>query len=152
MKFFPMDVIIKIHKRKDGVLKMTMGDRIHDLRKQRGMTQSELAKILGVGRSAVLKYEKGEVENIPRNIIEKMATVFGVTPAYLMCFDQWDEEQLSDESGLFKRIQARWGEDAVMIIHNYLDMDDERRKMLLSISENFTVLQKVLNEVQGGSR
>lgn len=132
--------------------KKTMADRILYLRKQHNMTQSELAEVLGVGRSAVLKYEKGDIENIPRATIAKMATVFGVSPSYLMCFDQWDEEQLADEVGLIERIEARWGEDVVTLINNYLDMDDERKKMLLLLSDNLHILQKVLNEVQGGSR
>lgn len=146
-----MNVIMKIHKRKDGVLKMTMGDRIYDLRKQRGMTQSELANILGVGRSAVLKYEKGEVENIPRSTIAKMATVFGVSPSYLMCFDQWDEKQLADDVGTIERIQARWGKDVVTLIDNYLSLTDENKRDLLTISEKMIMIQKYM-EVQGGSR
>lgn len=130
---------------------MTMGDRIYDLRKQRGMTQSELASILGVGRSAVLKYEKGEVENIPRSTIAKMATVFGVSPAYLMCFDQWDDEQMSDEVGLFKRMQAKWGSGVATLVDNYLLLSDEGKQELLNISEKLVMVQKFM-EVQGGSR
>ena len=130
---------------------MTMGDRINYLRKQHKMTQDELGKYLGVGRSAILKYEKGEVENIPRGTIAKMANLFGVSPAYLMCFDV-DEEYVSDDVRLFERIQAKWGEDVVALIINYNDLDDDDKKTLLAISENMGVLHKVLSEVQGGSR
>ena len=84
---------------------MTMGDRIHQLRKNHNMTQSELANRLGVGRSAVLKYEKGEVKNIPHETIAKIAMIFGVSPAYIQCFDQWDEEHLSDEVKLIERLE-----------------------------------------------
>lgn len=66
---------------------MTMGERIAFLRKQKKMTQEELGAIIGVQKSAIRKYEKGSVENIKRSSIEKMAKTFGVSPAYLMGFE-----------------------------------------------------------------
>ena len=122
---------------------MTMGERIHYLRKKNKMTQSDLAKRLGVGRSAVLKYEKGEVENIPRSTIEKMAVMFGVSPAYLMCFDQWNNEKhLSDEVVLIERIQAKWGKDAVTLIRNFAMLNADGKETLLNISESLNELSK----------
>lgn len=123
---------------------MTMGERIYMLRKKNNMTQSDLANRLGVGRSAVLKYEKGEVENLPRVTIEKMATIFGVSPAYIMCFDEWDRnsEALSDEVNLIERIQVKWGKDIVSIIQNYCELNDAGKRNLLMISESLTELNR----------
>lgn len=122
---------------------MTMGDRIRYLRKQAKMTQADLAQVLGVGRSAVLKYEKGQVENLPKASIEKIAAVFGVSPSYIMCFDEWDhEEQLSDEVALIERIQAKWGKDAVELLHLFTEMNDEGKSALLEMAENFNCLPK----------
>lgn len=67
---------------------MEMGQRIKQLREEHRMTMDELGKKLGVQKSAILKYEKGQVTNIPRKSIEIMANIFGVTPSYLMCFDE----------------------------------------------------------------
>ena len=121
---------------------MTMGERIYQLRKQQKMTQAELAKRLGVGRSAILKYEKGEVKNIPYDSIKKMATIFGVTPAYLQCFDHWDEEQLADEVKLIERIQAKWGKEMVLIMQHYCELNDAGQKTMLTISESLCELSK----------
>ena len=123
---------------------MTMGERIRMLRKQHNMAQAELARRLNVGRSAVLKYEKGEVENLPKATIEKMAVLFGVSPAYIMCFDQWDEnsEALSDEVALIERIQAKWGKDAVKLMDNFMQLNDEGRKSILNMIEDFAALPK----------
>lgn len=121
---------------------MTMGERILMLRKQRNMTQGELAKRLGVGRTTILKYENGDIENLPRSTISKMATIFGVTPSYLMCFDQWDEETLSDDVALIERIQARWGKRVVQLLSNYMELNDAGRETLLTISESLTILPK----------
>lgn len=67
---------------------MEMGKRIRDLRIQKGMTQEELGRVIGVQKSAIRKYESGAVENIKRSSIDKMAQLFGVTPSFLM---GWDE-------------------------------------------------------------
>ena len=80
---------------------MEMGQRIRELREQNNMTMEELGKLLGVQRQAIQKYEKGTVTNIPRKSIETMAKRFGVTPSYLMCF----EDNLALESSYCDNLQ-----------------------------------------------
>lgn len=64
-----------------------MGKRIKELRLKKGVTQEELGKIIGVQKSAILKYESGLVENMKRNSIKTLADYFGVRPSYLMGLD-----------------------------------------------------------------
>lgn len=66
---------------------MEMGERIRQLRKDKGWTQAELASMLGLKDSAIAKYEKGRVENMKRDTISKMAELFDVSPVYLMCME-----------------------------------------------------------------
>ena len=61
-----------------------MSNKIKELRKARHMTQTELGDILGVGKSAISKYEKGRVENLKRSTIAQMAKLFSVSPSYLL--------------------------------------------------------------------
>lgn len=123
---------------------MTMGQRIHQLRVQHKMSLEELGSKLGVGKTAIHKYEKGQVENLPRSTIEKMAVLFGVSPSYLMCFDEWDKnsEQLSDEVILIERIQAKWGKDMIRVMQNYYELNAEGQSTLLNISESLCELSK----------
>lgn len=72
---------------------MTMGERIKSLRLEVNMTQEELGEKLGVQKSAVNKWEKGEVENIKRNTLEKMSEIFQKSPLYIMAFDEWDKRE-----------------------------------------------------------
>lgn len=65
----------------------TMGERIKRLRQIKGITQEDLAKIVGLQRGAIAKYEIGIVENMKQTTIKKMADYFGVKPSYLMCLD-----------------------------------------------------------------
>lgn len=63
---------------------MTLGERIRSARINMGMTTEELGKAIGVERSAITKYEKGRVTNIPPDKIEALAAALDVTPGYLM--------------------------------------------------------------------
>lgn len=123
---------------------MTMGERIRTLRIQHNMSMEELGTKVGVGKTAIFKYEKGEVENLPRSTIEKMSILFGVSPSYLMCFDEWDNnsEHLSDEVILIERIQAKWGKDMVTIMQNYYELNSDGQSTLLNISESLCELSK----------
>lgn len=122
----------------------TMGERIRQLRMQHDMSMEDLGSRLGVGRSAIFKYENGQVENLPRSTIQKMSIIFGVSPSYLMCFDEWDEnsEALSDEVILIERIQAKWGKDVVSIIQHYCELNTDGQKTMCNISESLCELSK----------
>ena len=70
---------------------MNMGERIKQLRIENGLTQEELGKYIGVQKSAIRKYEKGEVKNMKRSSIQILSNLFKVSPSYLMCIDEEDE-------------------------------------------------------------
>lgn len=63
---------------------MTTAEKIKTLRKQAGMTQTELGALLGVQKNAVSKWECGRVEDIPAGKIKAMARIFDVQPSYLI--------------------------------------------------------------------
>jgi transcriptional regulator with XRE-family HTH domain len=65
-----------------------MGKRIHQKRIEKNMTMESLANHLGVGKSAVNKWEKGHITNIKRDTIDKMARLFDCSPAWLMGYSE----------------------------------------------------------------
>lgn len=67
---------------------MNMGDIIKRLRLEKGITQEELGRVIGVQKSAIRKYESGLVQNIKRSSIKKMADYFGVSPSYLLGYEE----------------------------------------------------------------
>lgn len=57
--------------------------RLKELREQRGISQTELANFLGVVRSTICQYEKGN--RMPdSNILGKLADYFNVSVDYLL--------------------------------------------------------------------
>ena len=47
---------------------MEMGERIKKLRQEKGLTQEELGKYIGVKKAAIMKYEKGNVQKIKEEL------------------------------------------------------------------------------------
>ena len=65
------------------------GKRLKELRIEKGMTQQQLAEVLGVDRTAVMKWELGERETNFGMLI-KIAKYFQVTTDYLLgVSDEW---------------------------------------------------------------
>ena len=70
---------------------MTIGEKIKALRKEIGLTQTELGAKLGVQKNAVSKWECGRVDDIPSSKIKAMAQLFGVNASYLIDEDAKNE-------------------------------------------------------------
>lgn len=60
-----------------------VSDRIRLLRERRGLTQSELAKQLGITRSSVNAWEQGISVPSTQNIVE-LAAIFKISTDYLL--------------------------------------------------------------------
>lgn len=67
--------------------KVNVGERIKKRREELHLTADELGELVGKNRATIYRYEKNEIENLPYNIIEKLAKVLRVSPAYLMGWD-----------------------------------------------------------------
>ena len=79
---------------------MDMGQKIYNLRTQKGMTLEELGNLVGVGKSTVRKWENGMIANMKRDKILKVSEALGTSPAYLM---GWEETESSPDNSLTKR-------------------------------------------------
>lgn len=73
---------------------MRMGDKIHTLRIEAGLTLQELGDKVGVGASTVRKWETGYIETVRSDKIQKLADALGVTPAHLM---NWKDQSINIE-------------------------------------------------------
>lgn len=62
-----------------------IGHRIEHRRKQLGLTLDDIASDIGVARSTVQRYEKGSIEKIKLPVVEAIARVLDVSPAWLCC-------------------------------------------------------------------
>lgn len=87
---------------------MEFKDRLKKLRKEKGLSQRELCKIVGIHITNISRYERGE--NKPTaDVMKKIADVLGVTTDYLMygSIDDKAKQSISDRDLLlqFQRVE-----------------------------------------------
>ena len=70
---------------------MDVSQRIKARRKQLGLSADDIAEALGVDRSTVYRYESQDIEKMPTQVIEPLAKILDISPAYLM---GWENELL----------------------------------------------------------
>ena len=58
--------------------------KLHELRKSRGLTLSELAERVGTSKQTIHRYENGTITNIPPERVEALARALSVSPSELM--------------------------------------------------------------------
>ena len=68
------------------------GNRLKSLRIEKGLTQSEVAKILNTNQSQYGKYENGKT-NLSIENAKKLADYFGVSVAYLLGLENMDSKR-----------------------------------------------------------
>ena len=54
-----------------------MGEKIKNLRKNKGLTQENFAEIIGISRFSLINYERG-ARKVPEEVIKKISVAFNV--------------------------------------------------------------------------
>lgn len=87
---------------------MTLGEKIVDLRKKRGLSQEELAITLGVSRQAVSKWEVGDAMPDTDKVVA-LAEFFGATTDFLLRDIEPAQDPKSGTDAHMSPAQARAG-------------------------------------------
>ena len=121
---------------------MELKDKIRSLRKAQGLTLEDVAKIVGVGKSTVRKWETGYIENMRRDKIAKLAEALHTTPAYLM---GWEDEQKSESQA-----PALVNDDPELTELLERVRDDPKYRMLFSVAKDATAedIEKAIKIIQ----
>lgn len=111
---------------------MHTGDVIRILRKNKKMTQGELARLLDVNKSSVQKYESGKVQNLKFEKIKKLCELFEITPFAFIYPENWEEVHILNENNneFFKKIQK------------YFNLTDEGKKKVLDYIEDIGAIEQ----------
>ncbi len=123
---------------------MILAERIKYLRENKKISQEELGKIIGVNKAAIQKYESGKVQNIKRTNIKKLADYFGVTPSFLM---GWDDDQekvnaIASEVQLIEQIQKLYGKKAVQLLESFIELNDVGKDNAIETVVDLSMLEK----------
>ena len=72
---------------------MNVGEKIKSRRKELKISADELADAVGVSRSTIFRYEKGDIEKVGPEVLKKIADRLNVSPADLM---GWSDENSTE--------------------------------------------------------
>lgn len=86
---------------------MKFGEKLHNLRKQAGLTQAELAKILGVHPRTVIGYGRDGRYPKDNNAYKKLADIFHVPVQYFYDDDESFENDAASTYGESGRKEAK---------------------------------------------
>jgi transcriptional regulator with XRE-family HTH domain len=103
---------------------MNIGRRIKQRRKELGMSADKLGEVLGKDRSTIYRYEKGDIENLPLDILEPIAKALGTTPAYLM---GWKEDKKSSPEEL------KLSEGEKLLLDLFRQIPEDQQKVFLEM-------------------
>lgn len=67
------------------------GERMQERRKALGISADTLAEYLGVSRSTIFRYENGDIEKVPANLLSDIAKFLKTTEAFLMGWEDVSE-------------------------------------------------------------
>jgi len=70
-----------------------IGDRIKNLRKNKDLSLQKVAESLDVNRSSIMRWERGETSKIKLPMVEKLASLFGTSPQYLLTGSEREKEK-----------------------------------------------------------
>lgn len=82
---------------------MSVGKRIKNRREELGLSVNEVAEKLKKDRATIYRYESDEIENMPLDVLEPLAKVLNISPAYLMGWEKGENlkgEYLIGEDGV----------------------------------------------------
>jgi transcriptional regulator with XRE-family HTH domain len=107
-----------------------VGEKIRQARIKANLTQDDLAKMVGyTSRSSINKIEKGLVD-LPRSKLIKISNALGVTPSYLM---GWDDEPKKE----YPPIPDGLTEDERFWVEIYRKVSPEIQDLLITMVSSF---------------
>lgn len=106
---------------------MTVGKRIKLRRKELGMSADKLGELIGKNRATVFRYENGDIERMPIDIIEPIAEALMTTPAYLM---GWENEQKKNDALADIVLRLRTDDELFDVVNAICNLDKEKLSSL----------------------
>lgn len=116
---------------------MTIPQRLHALREEKGYTLDEVARKLGTTRQTMSRYETGVITKIEYDKIVALARVYDVHPGYIMGWCERDgstsERHVDPERKKMLDIIEHLPADQLQTYHTLLEMPIERLRAVVDL-------------------
>lgn len=120
---------------------MPVGKRIKQRRKELGISADALGKRLGKDRSTIFRYENGDIEKLPIDILRPIAEALLTTPEYLLGWDEGTMEAAKKENDTLADIVVRMRSDDEFssVVKSLMALNSDQ---MAAIKQLLLVLQK----------
>ena len=106
---------------------MSVGEKMKQRRKELKISADEIAEKLNVSRSTIFRYEKGDIEKLPTNILNELAVILKTTPAYLM---GWESSNKNDITTIYNELKPPRQEVVYKFAERQLQEQNEKPKVV----------------------
>lgn len=133
---------------------MKTGQIIKQLREEKGMTQEELAELMGYShKSSINKIELGKAD-LPQSKLVAFAKIFNVNPCLLLGMEsatnndlqEWDNinkiDNLAKETKLIENIQSQWGKSAVKMLELFIQLNEQGQQKAIDNISDLTLIDQ----------
>lgn len=113
---------------------LTMAQRILLCRRDLDWKQEELSAKSGISRTYISEVERGQITNVGIEVIEALAKALGVSPSYLIGWEENPLEGIPEE----KNEEPPLTDDETAILAITRQLPTQQRKLLLGIAQLLT--------------
>ncbi len=106
---------------------MSVGEKMKQRRKELKISADEIAEKLNVSRSTIFRYEKGDIEKLPTNILNELAVILKTTPAYLM---GWESSNKNDITTIYNELEPPRQKVVYKFAERQLQEQNEKPKVV----------------------
>lgn len=111
-----------------------IGQRIKERRKELDMTADELGRRIGKNRATVYRYENGDIENLPIDVLKPIAKALDIAPQYLMGWNI-DTEATSKKAEPTVDFLVMLGDDEKYMVEVMSSLTPKSREELKQFAE-----------------
>lgn len=120
----------------------TVGENIRRIRIQRGITQRDLASLIGKSYSSIQKYEM-DLATPPLTVVKKLAEVLDVDKYEIYGWNEFDLESTEIEKSPAPNSAELTDPNEDHLISNYRSLDSQKQSSLIDYSD---FLKKQMSE------
>lgn len=122
---------------------MQSNEIIKRKRKEKGMTQTDLGKLLGVSKATVQKYESGEIVNLKSDTIKKLSEILEID-ANVLIFGKYDNEidtkKLKKQAILIDELNCLCDDETIILLEIFERLNPENQEKII---EYASMVEKV---------
>lgn len=126
----------------------SIGNRIRELRKKKGASQEDLARLLGVTKSTISKYELGHRE-ISIEQLKKILDFFGIEYGLFLAdlddpkYDEWNNYVMDNFwDALFKKKNTTKSDATTKLLSAFTTLNPEGQQKAVERVEELTEIPK----------